>query len=121
MENFIYNTPTKVFFGKQQEEKLGEKEVLRVINEIIEFYNIIKTIELNNSGSPLVTSWKEKNFISFRYQDFTKYIDYVVIFEFVENDNHKNPYLRLITAYPVFEKFTKDKFDKKYHEYRKKA
>lgn len=29
----------------EEEEKLGEKEVLRVINEIIVFYNIIKTIK----------------------------------------------------------------------------
>ena len=24
MENFIYNTPTKIFFGKKEEEKIGE-------------------------------------------------------------------------------------------------
>ena len=31
MNNFIYNTPTKVFFGKNQEDKLGE---------ILKSYNI---------------------------------------------------------------------------------
>ena len=31
----------------EEEEKLGEKEVLRVINEIIEFYNIIKTMSFD--------------------------------------------------------------------------
>ena len=31
----------------EEEERLGEKEVLRVINEIIEFYNIIKTIKFD--------------------------------------------------------------------------
>ena len=31
----------------EEEEKLGEKEVLRVINEIIEFYNIVKTIKFD--------------------------------------------------------------------------
>lgn len=94
---------------------------VQCINRAKQLHNIVKTIELNNSDSPLVTSWKEKNFISFRYQNFTKYIDYVVIFEFVKNDHHKKPYLKLITAYPIFEKNTKDKFDKKYHEYIEKA
>lgn len=31
----------------EEEEKLGEKEVLRVINEIIEFYSILKTIKFD--------------------------------------------------------------------------
>ena len=35
MNNFIYNTPTKVFFGKNQEDKLGE---------ILKSYNIKKVL-----------------------------------------------------------------------------
>ena len=94
---------------------------VQCINRAKQLHNIIKTIELNNNDSPLVTSWKEKSCICLRYQNFTKYIDYIVVFKYIENDHHKNPYLELITAYPVFEKFTKDKFDNKYHKYIKKA
>ena len=35
MNNFIYNTPTKVYFGKNEEEKLGE---------ILKSYNIRKVL-----------------------------------------------------------------------------
>ena len=35
MENFIYNTPTKVFFGKNQENNLGD---------ILKSYNIKKVL-----------------------------------------------------------------------------
>ena len=35
MKNFIYNTPTKVYFGKNEEEKLGE---------ILNYYNVKKVL-----------------------------------------------------------------------------
>lgn len=42
MENFIYYTPTKIFFGKKQEEKLGE---------ILESYSVKKVLFHYGQGS----------------------------------------------------------------------
>lgn len=94
---------------------------VQCINRAKQLKHIIKTIDLNNNNSPLVKMWEHDSYIFFRYQDFTKYIDYLVLFQYVKNEQNKKPYLRLVTAYPIFEKFIKEKFDEVYQNYIKKA